>query len=88
VASAGESKFEPFLTEGQLPSPPTAILAAGNHLWVGGELYLKLVDLNQRRLIKSFATTESRIDDLRIAGDKLWMLADQRLYLVALSAIE
>jgi hypothetical protein len=65
---------EPF------PSFPTTVTLDGHNLWVGGQGFVALVDLDANKIKKlAYVPTES-VDQIQLAGGCLWVQCDKHIY--------
>ena len=71
-----------------LLSPPTALALNGGELWVGGQGYLALVDLKERRIKKLAYISTRAVDQIQLGGGYIWASFDKHLYRAAISDLQ
>jgi hypothetical protein len=71
---------------GALPNEPSTVTLDGNHLWVGCEGAIAVIDLNERRARRYCHLPAVSVDRIQIAGGYLWALCEGLLYRSPLSA--
>jgi hypothetical protein len=75
-----DSTSAPLLLENALPSFPTTLTRAGRDLWVGGQGYVALVDLDENKIKKLAYLSIRSVDRIQVAGGYVWVQYDQHLY--------
>jgi hypothetical protein len=80
LQSIRDSTSAPLLLEEALPSPPTTLTRAGRDLWVGGQGYVALVDLDENKIKKLAYLSARSVDRIQVAGGYLWVQCDKHLY--------
>ena len=64
----------------RLPSSPTAMALQGRELWVGGQGFIALVDLEENKIKKLAYVPARTVDQIQIGGGFLWVQFDKHLY--------
>lgn len=80
LQSMRDSTAAPLLLENALPSFPTTLTRAGRDLWVGGQGYVALVDLDENKIKKLAYLSTRSVDRIQVAGGYVWVQYDKHLY--------
>ena len=72
----------------ELPAGPTAMALDGDLLWVGGENYIALADLNGREIRKIVPIPATTVGRIQIGGGYVWALFEKHLHRAAVSDIQ
>ncbi len=80
LQSMRDSTPAPLLLENALPSLPTTLTRAGRDLWVGGQGYVALVDLDEHKIKKLAYLSTRSVDRVQVAGGYVWVQCDKHLY--------
>jgi hypothetical protein len=67
-----------------LPHPPSTLALKGNDLWVGGEGYIAVVDLDKLEVRKLCYVPTPTVNHLQLGGGYIWAQFAHHLYRVAL----
>jgi hypothetical protein len=63
-----------------LPSFPTTVTLAGHDLWVGGQGFVALVDLDANKIKKLAYLPTASVDQIQLGGGCLWVQCDKHIY--------
>jgi hypothetical protein len=63
-----------------LPSFPTTLTLAGHDLWVGGQGFVALVDLDANKIKKLAYLPTPSVDQIQVGGGCLWVQCDKHIY--------
>ncbi len=63
-----------------LPGYPTTLTLAGRDLWVGGQGYVALVNLEENKIKKLAYISAPSVDRIHLGGGYLWVQCDKHLY--------
>jgi hypothetical protein len=63
-----------------LPSFPTTVKLAGRDLWVGGQGFVALVDLDANKIKKLAYLPTASVDQIQLGGGCLWVQCDKHIY--------
>ena len=68
----------------KLPGPPTSLALQGREVWVGGQGFVAMVDLEENTMKKiAYAPTRS-VEQIQLAGGWLWVQFDKHIYRASL----
>lgn len=68
----------------KLPDPATALALQGSELWVGGQGFVALVDLDENKIKKLAYVPARTVDQIQTGGGYLWVQFDKHLYRASL----
>jgi hypothetical protein len=68
----------------KLPGPATALALQGSQLWVGGQGFVALVDLDENKIKKITYVPARTIDQIQIGGGYAWVQFDKHIYRTSL----
>jgi hypothetical protein len=71
-----------------LSSPPTALTLQGRELWVGGQGFVALVDIDENRIKKLAYVPARKVDQIQVGGGFLWVQFDKHIYRTLLNDLK
>ncbi len=71
-----------------LPNPPTTLTLHGSELWVGGQGFVALVDLNGNKIKKLAYVPARSVDRIQLGGGYVWAQFDKHLHRAPLSDLQ
>ncbi len=79
---------QPLVEAEGLPSPPSTLMLQGRELWVGGQGFIALVDVDENRIKKLAYVPTRAVDQIQIGGGYVWAKYDKHLHRVSLSDVQ
>jgi hypothetical protein len=88
IHTFADNKRHSLVDADGLPNPPTTMTVDGPDLWVGGEGFITLVDLKEKKVRKYCHIRARTVDRIQIAGGYIWTQFDNHLHRVALPEVQ
>jgi hypothetical protein len=83
VRTLADGRRRRLFDRDKLPAPATAMALQGRDVWLGGQGYVALVDLDETTIKKIAYVPTRSVDQIQLAGGWLWVQFDKHIYRVA-----
>jgi len=80
VRSLHDGRERRLIEADGLPSFPTTLTLDGHDLWVGGQGFVALVDLDENKIRKLAYVPARSVDQIQLGGGYLWVQCDKHIY--------